>query len=160
MIAAIETTAVSDGMLLGDLEHSLIKEKKIGLHVFLLIFMFCYSRFRFSNLKDAYSCMFSWCITTSSLSICPWHDMAPSSLYSKCTVFTINLCYLEVLAICKKVLSWTNSIMDKSVFLYWWLSFDLQYYLILGSTNNVLHFSVTNVFVHSVESGTSEKVLQ
>ena len=59
MIAAIETTAVSDAMLLGDLEHSLIKEKKIGFHVFLLIFMFCYSRFRFSNLKDAYSCMFS-----------------------------------------------------------------------------------------------------
>ena len=29
--------------------------------------------------------------------------------------------------------------MDKSVFLYWWLSFDLQYYLILGGTNNVLH---------------------
>ena len=39
-------------------------------------------------------------------------------------------------------------------------SFDLQYYLILGGTNNVLHFSVTKIFVHSVESGTSEKVLQ
>ena len=50
--------------------------------------------------------------------------------------------------------------MDKSVFLYWWFSFDLQYYLILGDTNNVLHFSVTKIFVHSVESGTSEKVLQ
>ena len=32
--------------------------------------------------------------------------------------------------------------MDKSVFLYWWSSFDLQYYLILGGTNNVLHTSV------------------
>ena len=32
--------------------------------------------------------------------------------------------------------------MDKSVFLYWWFSFDLQYYLILGGTNKVLHTSV------------------
>ena len=32
--------------------------------------------------------------------------------------------------------------MDKSVFLHWWFSFDLQYYLILGGTNNVLHISV------------------
>ena len=28
--------------------------------------MFCYFRFRFRNLKDANSCMFSWCITTRS----------------------------------------------------------------------------------------------
>ena len=33
-------------------------------------------------------------------------------------------------------------------------------YLILGDTNNVLHFSVIKFFVYSVESGTSEKVLQ
>ena len=50
--------------------------------------------------------------------------------------------------------------MDKSVFLYWWFSFDLQYYLISDGANNVLHFSVKNFFVHSVESGTNEKVLQ
>ena len=31
--------------------------------------------------------------------------------------------------------------MDKSVFLYWWFSFDLWYYLILGGTNNVLQTS-------------------
>ena len=60
----------------------------------------------------------------------------------------------------KNVLSWTKSVMDKSVFLYWWFSFDLQCYLILGGTNNVLHTSVKKIFVHSVESGTSEKVLQ
>ena len=41
--------------------------------------------------------------------------------------------------------------MDKSVFIYCWFSFDL-YYLILGGTNNVPHFSVTKIFVHSVES--------
>ena len=28
-----------------------------------------------------------------------------ASLYSKCTVFTVNLCYLKVLAMYKKVLS-------------------------------------------------------
>ena len=50
--------------------------------------------------------------------------------------------------------------MDKSVFLYWWFSFDLQYYLILGGTNNVLNFLVIKFFVHSLESGTSEKILQ
>ena len=48
--------------------------------------------------------------------------------------------------------------MDKSIFLYWWFSFDL-YYLILGDANNVLHILVTQIFVHSVESGTNKKVL-
>ena len=50
--------------------------------------------------------------------------------------------------------------MDKSVLLYQWFYFDLLYYLILGGTNNVLHISLTKHIVHSVESGTSEKVLQ
>ena len=49
--------------------------------------------------------------------------------------------------------------MDESVFLYWWFSFDL-YNVVLVDTNNVLHFSVTKIFVPSVESGSSEKVLQ
>ena len=31
--------------------------------------------------------------------------------------------------------------MEKSLFLYWWFSFDLQYYLILDGTNNALHTS-------------------
>ena len=50
--------------------------------------------------------------------------------------------------------------MNKSVFLYWWFSFDLQYYLILDDTNNALNFSVTKIFVDSVEAGTNKKVLQ
>ena len=50
--------------------------------------------------------------------------------------------------------------MDKSVFLYWWFSFDLQYYLILDGTNKVLHTSVKKYFMHSVESGTNENILQ
>ena len=40
------------------------------------------------------------------------------------------------------------------------LTYNIIYYLILGNTNNVLYPLVKNVFVHSVGSGTSEKVLQ
>ena len=72
-----------------------------------------------------------------------------ASFVSKCTVFTVNLYYLQVLAKYKKVLCKTKSVMDSvflSVFLYWWFSFDL-------------HFSVTKIFVNSVESGTSEKFI-
>ena len=36
------------------------------------------------------------------------------------TVFTVNLSYLQALAIYKKVLGKTKSIMNKSIFLYWW----------------------------------------
>ena len=43
----------------GDLEHSLMKEKNRSSYDFLLFFVYCYSRFRFRNLKDANSCMFS-----------------------------------------------------------------------------------------------------
>ena len=50
--------------------------------------------------------------------------------------------------------------MDKSVFLYCWFSFDLKYYLVLGGTNNALHFPVPKSFAHFVGSaGTSEKSL-
>ena len=35
--------------------------------------------------------------------------------------------------------------MDKSVLLYWWFSFDLQYYLILDGTNNVPHTLVKKI---------------
>ena len=47
--------------------------------------------------------------------------------------------------------------MDKFFFIG---GFHLTYYLILGGTNNVLHFSVTKFFVDSLEPGTSAKVLQ
>ena len=50
--------------------------------------------------------------------------------------------------------------MGKSVFLYWWFSFDLQHYLNLGGTSNALHSFRQKHFVHSVEPGTSEKILQ
>ena len=41
-----------------ELEHSLMKGKKID--IFLPIFMFWHSRFSFRNLEDANSCMFLW----------------------------------------------------------------------------------------------------
>ena len=41
--------------------------------------------------------------------------------------------------------------MDKRVFLCSWFSFDLQYYFILGGTNNVLHFSVTKVLKNTLK---------
>ena len=37
--------------------------------------------------------------------------------------------------------------MDKTVFLYQWFSFDLQYYLILSNTNNVLHSSIKSLAI-------------
>ena len=51
--------------------------------------------------------------------ICSWHDMTLSQWYSEGTVFTVNLYYLQILAMYKRVLSQTKSVMDKSVFLYW-----------------------------------------
>ena len=47
----------------------------------------------------------------------------------------------------------------KSVFLCWWFSFDLYNYLILDGANNDLHSSIKKI-KHSVESGTSKKVLR
>ena len=48
-----------------------------------------------------------------------------ASFYSKCTVVTVYFCYLQVLAMYKKFLSWTKSVMDKSVFPHCRFSFDL-----------------------------------
>ena len=85
----------------GDLEHSLMKEKNGSSYVFLPIFMPCQSRFRFRNLRDANSCMFSWCIATRSLLICSWHDMTLSqfvqqmySIYSKYLLFA-SISYVQ-----------------------------------------------------------------
>ena len=75
-----------------NLEHSLMNKKNTCPYVLLTIFMFCYSRFSFRNLKGANSCMFSWCITTNSLLICSWHDMTLSQFVQ----------YLqEIFAICE-----------------------------------------------------------
>ena len=66
-----------------DLEHSPTKEsherkKNWSPYVLVPIFMFWHSRFSFRNFKDANLCMFSWCITTSTLSVCSWHDISLS----------------------------------------------------------------------------------
>ena len=85
----------------GDLEHSLMKKEIRSSYVFLPIFMFYHSRFRFRNLKDANSCMFSWCITSSSLLICSWHDMTlgrfvqqMNSIYNKSLLFA-SISYVQ-----------------------------------------------------------------
>ena len=58
------------------------------IYVLLPIYMFWHSRFSFRNLKNANSCMFSWCIITSGLLICSWHDRLSQFLqwmYSICS---------------------------------------------------------------------------
>ena len=99
-------------------------------------------------------------LLTSSLLICSWHYATPSqfiqemySIYSKSLLFTSTSCVQESFKL-NKVIT------DKSIFLYWWFSFDLYYCLILGSKSNVLYSSVKINFVLSLETGTSEKVLQ
>ena len=49
---------------------------------------------------------------------------------------------------------------SNNLILAWYDSQTLCTYLIIGSTNIVLHFSVKKKKIPSVESGTSEKVLQ
>ena len=85
----------------GVLGHSLTKAKNKSSYVFLPIFMFCPSRFRSWNLKDANSCLFSWCITTSIVLNCSWHDMTLSHfvqlrycIYSKSLLFT-SISYVQ-----------------------------------------------------------------
>ena len=84
--------------------------------------------------------MFSWLLQPEVYWFVPGMIWPSASLYSKCTVFTVNICCLQVSAMYKKVLSL--------------ILFDFKWH------NNVLHFSVTKIFGQSVESGTSEKVLQ
>ena len=56
------------------------------------------------------------------------------SWYSKCKVFIVNPCYLQLLATCKKVLSLTKSIMEKKCFfvlvVFPWpiILFDFRWY--------------------------------
>ena len=94
-----------------DLEHSLMKESKNRCSCVLPIFMFWYSRFSFRNMKDAKSCMISWCITTSSLTICSWHDMTFSqlvqySMYSKCLPFKSISHVQKIFKLNKRNQSW------------------------------------------------------
>ena len=90
----------------GYLEHNFMKEQNACSYVFLPIFMFWPPRFSFRNPKDANSCMFLWCILQPAVYwFVPGMIWLSSSLYSKCTVFTVNICYLQVLAMYKKVAS-------------------------------------------------------
>ena len=84
-----------------DLEHSIMKERCS--YVLLPIFMFWLICVCFRDVLQPTVYLFP-----------PGLIRLPASLYSKCTVFTENLC--SVLVMYKKVLSLTKSIMDKSVF--------------------------------------------
>ena len=75
----VETTAVFDCMM-GIQNMDSWKKRNRCSYVFLSIFMFYHSRFRFRNLKGANSCIFSWCIIFSSLLICSWHNSQPACI--------------------------------------------------------------------------------
>ena len=141
----------------GDLEHSLMKEKKRSSYVFLPIFMFCHSKFRF---RDDNLYMFSWCFTNSNLLICSWHDMNLSqfvqcmcSFYNKSLLFT-SISYEQESFKFNEVKHGWKCFSLFAIFLWPIILFGFRWH------KDVLHFSVTKLLVRSVESDTSEKVLQ
>ena len=75
-----------------------------------------YSRLSLRILKDANSFMFSWCIATSSLTICYWYDMAT---YQMSAIYKYYLCTIKFL------INYTKSIISKTVSLYCSFSFKL-----------------------------------
>ena len=73
-------------------------------------------------------------------------------MYSKSLLFTSISYVQERFKLNKRNQSWIK------LFFCIGGSFDLQYYLILVGTNNVLHSSVEKYFVHSVGTGISENL--
>ena len=82
-----------------------------------------------------------------------WLSVSLYSIQSKSLLFT-SISYVQ------ESFQLNEIIMDKSVFLYWWFSFDLQYYLILGGKNNVLHTSVKNFLFNLWSLALAKKVSQ
>ena len=62
----------------GDLEHSLKKEKKIGLYMFFFSFLCSAISDLDLWILKMLMCVFLWCITTRILLICSWDDMTLS----------------------------------------------------------------------------------
>ena len=93
---------------------------------FFLIFMFCYSRLDLGVLKMLIRVCFRDVLQPGVYWFVSGMIWLSASLYSKCTViiYSKSLLFASISYV-KKVLSQTRSIMDKSVFLYWWFSFDL-----------------------------------
>ena len=83
-----------------DLEHCPMK-KKIDVHM--LFFPYLCSRFIFRNLRDANWWCFRDILQPAFYQFVPGMIRLLASWYSECTVFTVNLCYLQVLAMYKKV---------------------------------------------------------
>ena len=89
-----------------DLEHGLKKENKIGVHMFFFPF-WCSGilDLALGILKMLLGVCFHDVLQPAFYQFVPGMIWLSASWYSKCIVFTVNLCYLQVLAIYKKVLS-------------------------------------------------------
>ena len=89
----------------GDLEHSLLKEKNRFSYVF---FSFLCSAIPHLDL-EVFKMLIRVCFRDVLLPEVYWFVPGmiwiSTILYSKCRVFTVNICYLQVLAMYKKVLS-------------------------------------------------------
>ena len=83
-----------------------MKEKKIGLYMFFFAFL-CSALpdFDLEILKMLHCICFCDVLQPGVYLFVPDMILLSASLYSKCTVFTVNICYLQVLAMYKKVVS-------------------------------------------------------
>ena len=102
----------------GDLEHSLIKEKIRSLRFFSFL-CDAIPDLDLGISKMLICACFCDVLQSAVYYFVPDIISLSASLHSKCTVFLVNICYLQVLAMYKKVSTQTKLIMDKSVFLYW-----------------------------------------
>ena len=90
----------------GDLEHCHTEEKKIDVHM--ILFSFLNSGIpdtALGILKMLIHVCFNDLLQRVVYWFVPGIMRLPACFYRKCTVFTVSLCSLQVLAICKKVLS-------------------------------------------------------
>ena len=83
-----------------------MKEKKIGLYMFsFTLLCSALPDLDLEILKMLNCVCFCDVLQPGVYLFVPGMIWLSASLYSKCTVFTVNLCYLQVLAMYKKVLS-------------------------------------------------------
>ena len=90
----------------GDLQHVVSWKEKIGLHMFLFsVLCSAIPDLDLEVLKMLIRVCFCDVLQPRVYWFVPSMIWNSASLYSKCTVFTVNLCYFQVLARYKKVLS-------------------------------------------------------
>ena len=88
-----------------DLEHCFMKEKKVDAHMFFFPFLWSgISDLALGILKMLIGVYFRNVLQSAFYQFVPGMTWL-SANYSKCTVFTVNLYYSQVLAMYKKVLS-------------------------------------------------------